>query len=535
MLIVGSGEPTSGQTVGPSTAGPVFVLPHVASPGVQTVAILSAGNAIGGYKMVGVPDGMGLFDNGDGNFTVLLNHELTTSQGGPHAHGASAGAFVSKWVIRKPTGVPATDWAVQSGVDLIQSTVLVNGTSTFGRFCSGDLPVASALSDGATGSTQRIYMNAEENGTSGRACAHVVTGSSAGVTYDLPRMGRMNFENAVACPASGLKTIVCLTDDTAPGQVYIYVGTKDNAGATEPAKAGLTNGNLYGVKVTGLLNEIPSTGLPGGAPQAFIMHNFGNVTGVSGATLETTSNSNGVLRFARPEDSAWDPSNPSDLYFATTGGSTGTGTAPGRLWRLRFADIANPETGGVLSLMLDGTEGMSGPDNITVDPIGRIMINEDTGSLPLLSRTWAYDILTDQLQIVVQSSFDYFVTQKNGGNAALSTPEEHSGVTHAFDAIGQGWYLLDCQSHYNVADPVVVQEGQLLAMYVPPALFDVPGDMNCDGRIDTLDIEPFILALLSASDYALAYPLCEANRADIDSDSLLDGTDVGPFTDLLLP
>ena len=221
FLVVGAMQGhASGQTLGPSTTGPVMVLPHVASPGVATVGLLTAGDSIGGYKMVGVPDGLGLFDNGDGNFTVLMNHELTTAQGGPHAHGAALGAFVSKWVIKKPTGVPGTDWEVLSGVDQIQNTVLVNGTTTFGRFCSGDLPAASALFDGTTGSTQRIYMNAEENGTTlSRAFAHVVTGGSAGVSYDLPRMGRMNFENAVACPASGIKTIVCLTDDTAPGQV----------------------------------------------------------------------------------------------------------------------------------------------------------------------------------------------------------------------------------------------------------------------------------------------------------------------------
>ena len=31
--------------------------------------------------MVGIPDGLGAFDNGDGTFTVLMNHELGNTQG----------------------------------------------------------------------------------------------------------------------------------------------------------------------------------------------------------------------------------------------------------------------------------------------------------------------------------------------------------------------------------------------------------------------------------------------------------------------
>ena len=40
--------------------------------GVVTKSILTVGDAVGSYRMVGVPDGLGAFDNGDGTFTVLL-------------------------------------------------------------------------------------------------------------------------------------------------------------------------------------------------------------------------------------------------------------------------------------------------------------------------------------------------------------------------------------------------------------------------------------------------------------------------------
>ena len=66
----------------------------------------------------------------------------------------------------------------------------------------------------------------------------------------LPWMGKFSFENVVANPASGSKTVVAAMDDATPGQVYFYVGIKKNTG-TEIEKAGLCNGKLYGIAVTG--------------------------------------------------------------------------------------------------------------------------------------------------------------------------------------------------------------------------------------------------------------------------------------------
>jgi hypothetical protein len=56
---------------------------------------------------------LGADDNGDGTFTLLANHELGNTLGAVHAHGA-AGAFVSRWTIRKST------LQVLTGRDLIQ-------------------------------------------------------------------------------------------------------------------------------------------------------------------------------------------------------------------------------------------------------------------------------------------------------------------------------------------------------------------------------------------------------------------------------
>jgi hypothetical protein len=98
-----------------TTAAP-YLLPS--SPGVQITPILTTGDsAANGYRMVGIPDGLGAFDNGDGTFTVVMNHELRNTQGITRAHG-NKGAFISKWVINKTTG------EVLSGKDQIQKVFL---------------------------------------------------------------------------------------------------------------------------------------------------------------------------------------------------------------------------------------------------------------------------------------------------------------------------------------------------------------------------------------------------------------------------
>lgn len=219
------------------------------------------------YRMVGVPDGLGAFDNGDGTFTMLSNHELgvggtpSAPLGIARAHG-SAGSFVSKWQIRK------SDLTVLHGEDLIQTVQLFDKTTltyapatvAFNRFCSADLAEQSAWYDSAsaTGFQGRLFLNGEESGVEGRAMAHELTGTS----WELPRLGRQAWENLVASPASGLKTVVMSQDDSSAttSQVYAYVGTKTNTGSAI-AKAGLTNGNLYGIKVTGLAAETNTTTL----------------------------------------------------------------------------------------------------------------------------------------------------------------------------------------------------------------------------------------------------------------------------------
>ena len=93
----------SAQLAGPSSSASSYIVPSGPKASlITTTAVITTGDAVGvgGYRMVGIPDGLGAFDNGDGTFTLAMNHELGAGSGIVRAHG-TASAFVSRWVIRK--------------------------------------------------------------------------------------------------------------------------------------------------------------------------------------------------------------------------------------------------------------------------------------------------------------------------------------------------------------------------------------------------------------------------------------------------
>ena len=96
---------------GPSSSQSPYLVR--ATSGIVTTSILTTGDSVGGYRMAGIPDGLGAFDNGDGTFTLLMNHEISSTLGVVRAHGGK-GAFVSKWIIDKDT------LAILHGEDLIK-------------------------------------------------------------------------------------------------------------------------------------------------------------------------------------------------------------------------------------------------------------------------------------------------------------------------------------------------------------------------------------------------------------------------------
>ena len=63
------------------------------------------------------------------------------------------------------------------------------------------------------------------------------------------------------------------------------------------------------------------------------------------------------------------------------------------------------------------------------------------------------------------------------------------------------------------------------------------GDLNCDGMINSLDIDPFVLALTSTPpaypEYYAAYPGCDVTLADTDCDGSINSLDIDLFVQCL--
>jgi hypothetical protein len=490
LVVVCGAAAAPAQFAGPNSSLPSVVLPNAALPpgSAATVALLTAGDYVGGYRMAGIPDGLGAFVSDAGAATALLNHELYKTSGLVRAHG-STGAFVSRWTI-DPTTFAVTagrDHNVGPGdVRTYDRTAgaWVPGTTQWSRFCSSDLAPTTAFEFGGLGTSARILLNGEEirppADPHGRAFAHVVSGASTDTSWELPHLGQCAFENLVASPFPQAKTIVVGLDDssgstaataTEPSELYVYVGTKLATGG-EIERAGLVGGSLYGVVVK--VGGVPiggesgafcfgSTSFVGSA--AFELFNLGDASTFAGPAQAAASVANDVTRFQRLEDGAWDPRPgfETDFYFTTPASINGNS----RLFRLRFADLAQPELGGTIDAVLVGSEGPKTLDNLCVDPDGRVFLQEDPGGDVRLAKTWMYDLVNGRLTEI--AAFDPAVFSP-AGTSFLTTNEESSGVIDARDLLGPGWYLTTAQIHVSFGGPAIVEPGQLVALYVRPDL-----------------------------------------------------------------
>jgi|GEM_PF-504320 len=499
---------------GPSSSQTSYLTPT--APGWSATSLLTVGDAIGGYLMIGIPDGLGAYSNGNGTMTVLANHEIgndyTTGvlKGTLRAHGA-AGGTVSKWVINTST------WQVISGGDFVTSPtnqMMWDTTANAGagnwvartasnpyaylRPCAADLPKLEAFYDSVSGNgyNGRIFMNGEEAGAEGKGFAWIVDGAEAGKVYELPHHGKYSWENNLArynyglSPGSAnlLQTVTVGTDDTTPGEVYVYIGAKTSTG-NAVQKAGLANGLTYGLKVltaTGYTGDIlfeNATGITGtfGLAQIFDNATLANKTG---AQFQTESLRLKVTQFARPEDAQWIDEN--SLVFATTGATVNSVSVTSKIYQLDFnSDATNGilTTGGAIKVLVDsakltGKDGAKAAsfDNITIGDDGLLYIQEDPGSKEYIAKHWIVNPLAGTQAQIEATAVQIFESDRSrfttGATQFQTIDEEHSGIiditTIVADGItGSKWFLVATQNHAAATGAnaaTLVEGGQFIAL-----------------------------------------------------------------------
>ena len=407
------------------------------SPGWEARKLLNVGDAAeNGFRMVGTPDGLGAYANGDGTITLLMNHEIGADDGIARKHG-SKGAFISKWTI------DIESLRVTSGSDLIEKTVPEN--LSFRKFCSADLPPSAALFDASTGKGyhQPLFMNGEEDKTGGRAFAHTLEGT----TYELADLGKIAWENALALPVSGEQTAVIGLDDNYDGLVLIYIGQKKKAG-NPIQQAGLTGGKLYSLQVSD--NRFKLVELPNGA-------------GLNYRQLKELAISLGVTRFERPEDGSWDPQRPGVFWFAVTDRLGGRS----QLIKLAFDDTLDLLAGGQFDIALQARDiGGEMFDNLTVDSAGRVLVQEDSGDDPHLASIWLFQPESKSASKIFESDPTRF---SGFWPSRITDDEEHSGIIEVTELVRTAswfepsklYYLGTTQAHHAHPDSELVSYGQL--------------------------------------------------------------------------
>ena len=139
-------------------------------------------------------------------------------------------------------------------------------------------------------------------------------------------------------------------------------------------------------------------------------------------------------------------------------------------------------------------------------------------SLPLIKDAWV------EIKVVIDLDHDSYRVFYGGNELGTAGPWTQ-GI------YGEGGGLLRLQAldlYANGSTPVYYDDISLAQ--VPQG---IRGDLNCDGRVDFGDINPFVLALSDPAGYARQYPECDIMNGDINDDGRVDFGDINPFVALL--
>lgn len=497
--------PLQGELIVALINGTTSAAPYATSltPEYQTKALLTVGDEVPllqgdfphfttsstqTFAMAGIPDGLGVYRSGN-YYYVFVNHEIAETTGTPAVPltsdlsstvaGKIQGARVSLFVFDE-------NWQAVGGRNLIDTAETSSGTYhldtttgqyvnsqtgeafSFTRFCSAYLAESGFVN--SQGQSEPLFFTGEETGSASRGVA--VTADGTAIVIDgLGLYAKETVTSASQYRATNSnQTVLISLEDTADGEIYMYVGQQT---AADPN--GLKNGDLYVLRVNGaeFEGQIGHTTTatwtkvdrsavygPDGKPLASgtALSNFANTTGRS-------------TNFQRLEDIAEDPTNPGTFYFVTTGTTNkmgqgaagGTATTPeeaenpyGRLYRftLNAADPTAPISN--FELLLEGGPGRGvSYDNITVDRSGRVLLQEDETAFGgdvmeaegREAGIWAFDPATRSISQVIGLNESAAGAQFN--DPAVKGEWESSGIVEVGtqDPFSLSTYLFDVQAH----------------------------------------------------------------------------------------
>ncbi len=479
--------------------------------------LFTVGEAIRGYRPVGILDGIGAIAMDSRTVRFFVNHELGPSVGylyslanGTQLRGARVSYFDVDRSTRRLVGAgPAYHTVIdRAGVEVTSATQINEGSSLtdgFDRFCASSLFRA-----GEFGLVDDIYFTGEEN-TNGQEFALDV---ETGVLYCAPMLGRAAWENVTMLDTGNPDTIAIIVgDDRQGGPLWLYLGQKDAVGdGSFLDRNGLAVGTLWvWVCDTGDDNpeEFNGTGQSRTGSFVQVTQYDPAMAGQAGydalgyanqATLDAQVNAVGGFHFSRPEDVSTNPADGTEFVLA----STGRGSAyPSDNWGTTY--LIDVDFGAVVTatvnIVYDGDDagggqfagpdfGLRSPDNLDWADNGLIYIQEDRSTSPdalfggvsgAEASVWELDPQTGILRRILEIDRSALPDGQTDSAPTDVGNWESSGVldvTEFFHRMpGEILLVADIQAHSLVGAPLggpdqgldLVQGGQLVLLSLPPA------------------------------------------------------------------
>lgn len=494
------------QSTGVATAGaytPTMLKDVAGGDTLQISSLITTGEVTNGLQAgssvfagVGIVDGMGAYDNGDGTYSLLVNHEIGSADGYQYRVQVKAGSSAATTATL--TGARISRFVVAKDIDNnsangFQSRVLAGGlaydevispnsgftiTTGFTRFCSANLAPAAQFGSGR-GFANSLYLAGEET-TNGRFFA---LDSASAKLYHVPAFGLGGWESATAVDTGNANTVgVMLFDDQSgtANYLYLWVGTKAAGSSDLLERNGIaaSSGSLYAWKASTIANTAAGVaGVALNTPIAGSWVALGTGTEIAAlstaAALRTLATNAGAMQFTRIEDGDVNPGNGQQVAFNTTGGSGTDLYGNTQIIDLGASFNSNGliSTTGTASLRvisdadrLTGVArqgGVRNPDNLTWSANGYLYVQEDR-SLPNgtadgsfgaeEASIWKIDTITGastRWSQIDRSSVPTVYGQSDSATTDIGNWESSGiiDVSSLYDAAAGSYFLADVQAH----------------------------------------------------------------------------------------
>jgi probable HAF family extracellular repeat protein len=161
---------------------------------------------------------------------------------------------------------------------------------------------------------------------------------------------------------------------------------------------------------------------------------------------------------------------------------------------------------------------------------------ETLGALPDVDIMWAYDLNNDNTVVGTGTRYEPEFQER-----AFLWQDGELYDLNDLVTDGDNWELLVAHG-INGAGQIVgigykdgfpAYRAFLLEPESPGDDAAMPGDVHCDGELNFVDIDAFVLALSDPAGYAEQFPDCPWQNADTNTDGTVDFRDINPFVQML--